>query len=63
MINCSQCGRPLSGMEIGLSKKLVNRSTRFFYCLTCLSIQFQVTECQLKEMAEDFRKAGCTLFR
>ena len=61
-MNCASCGKPLSRDETGLSRKLISRGTRECFCLDCLGRRFRVTREQLLEMAEHFRKAGCTLF-
>lgn len=61
-MNCAACGKPLTRDETGLSRKLINRSTRECFCLDCLGRRFKVTPEQLTEMADHFRKAGCTLF-
>ncbi len=61
-MNCAECGKPLTRDETGLSRKLINRAARECFCLDCLGRRFKVTPEQLTEMAEHFRKAGCTLF-
>ncbi len=63
-MTCAACGRtPLTQVETGLTRKLINRGTTVFYCLDCLALRFRVTREQLLEMAEAFRASGCTLFR
>lgn len=59
---CTTCGRPLISDEIGLSKKLVNRGTERFWCITCLARHYEVPEEALRQKIEEFRSAGCTLF-
>ena len=59
---CSGCGRPLTKDEKALTRKLVNRGASEFFCLTCLSRHFEVSEEQLKERIDYFRRSGCTLF-
>ena len=61
-MNCAACGKPLTRDETGLSRKLISRATPECLCLECLSRRFRVSPEQLMEMAEHFRKAGCTLF-
>ena len=61
-MNCAICGKPLSRDETGLSRKLISRVARECLCLDCLSERFRVSREQLMDMAERFRKAGCTLF-
>ncbi len=61
-MNCHDCGRELTGDEEGLSRKLINRGTTVFYCLTCLSKEFEIPEKGLLNLIERYRAAGCTLF-
>lgn len=61
-MTCARCGRDLSSDEVGLSRKLINRGTRVFFCLTCLAEDFHLPETALREMIERFRAAGCMLF-
>lgn len=59
---CAECGRSLVPDEIALTKKLVNRGTTTYYCLSCLARHFEVTEAVLVEKIQEFREMGCTLF-
>ena len=62
MDNCSLCGRSLIPDEIALTKKLINRGTSRFFCLSCLSVHFDVSEDALQAKIREFREMGCTLF-
>lgn len=62
MALCEKCSAQLSGDEVGLYRKIVNRSAESFLCLHCLAEKMCVPENDLKEMIERFRRAGCTLF-
>lgn len=62
MESCINCARTLTNDEIGLTKKLVNRGSTSFLCLSCLAKEFSVSEELLKEKIEQFRAMGCTLF-
>ena len=62
-MKCACCGRELTNDETGLSRKLINRGTTVFYCLSCLSRDFRVPEAELLDMIERYRAAGCTLFQ
>jgi len=62
MENCKKCGRSLKPLEIGATKKFINRGAEEFYCLPCLAAEFHVTEELLLQKIEHFRKQGCTLF-
>ncbi len=61
-MNCMQCGKPLTRDEMGLSRKLISRALTSGYCYACLSERFRTTEEALRDIAESFRKSGCTLF-
>lgn len=60
--NCYVCGKVLSKNEIGLSKKLIGKSTDKFYCIDCLAEQLEVTTEELLDKIEEFKDEGCTLF-
>jgi hypothetical protein len=60
--NCYVCGKALSKNEIGLSKKLIGKSTNKFYCLNCLAEHLEVTPDELVDKIEEFKDEGCTLF-
>ena len=45
---CYVCGKsPLSKDEVGITKKLIDKKTTNFYCLTCLAEYFEVDEEEL----------------
>ena len=46
---CETCSRELTRDEIALSKKLVNRGTSRFWCITCLAEHYHVTEADLEQ--------------
>ena len=61
---CYVCGKAsLSKDEIGLTKKLIDKKTSTFYCLSCLADYFEVTEEELVAKIEEFKSEGCTLFK
>lgn len=61
---CYVCGKsPLSKDEIGLAKKLIDKKTKQFYCLSCLADYFEVTKEELLAKIEQFKEEGCTLFK
>lgn len=63
MAVCYVCGKEeLSKNEVGLTKKLISKSTKVFYCLPCLANYLEVTEEELLEKVEEFKEEGCTLF-
>ncbi len=59
---CLSCGRAVTRDEKALTRKLINRGATSFYCLTCLSILFEVSEDTLRDKIVQFKKMGCTLF-
>jgi len=61
-LQCFHCQRVLTRDEIALTRKLINRGTQTFFCLSCLAAHFQVTEDILREKIIQFREMGCTLF-
>ncbi len=64
MATCYVCGKQdLSKDEIGITKKLIDKNTKVFYCLSCLAESLEVTEEELKDKIEEFKDEGCTLFK
>ena len=62
-INCAYCGNEkLSKNDIGLNKRLINPQIERMMCLTCMAKYFEMTEEDLKEMIERFKRQGCALF-
>lgn len=60
---CYVCGKNnLTKNEIGLTKKLIDRNTTYYYCLSCLAEYLEVTEEELVAKIEEFKDEGCTLF-
>jgi predicted nucleic-acid-binding Zn-ribbon protein len=61
---CYVCGKtPLTKDEIGLTKKLIDKKTTNFYCLSCLAEYFEVEVDELLAKIEEFKNEGCTLFK
>lgn len=61
--NCYVCGKEdINKNEIGLSKKLLDKNTKYFYCLDCLAQYLEVEIEFLLEKVEEFKEQGCTLF-
>ena len=63
MSNCKKCGKELSGNDIGLTKKLINRGSTEFLCLDCIAEKFDCTKELLEEKIRQFKESGCTLFK
>lgn len=63
MKKCIECGKKLTKDEIALNKKLINKNTKQFLCLDCLSA-FLNTDCEiLEDKIVQFKEEGCTLFQ
>lgn len=61
---CYVCNKsPLKKDEISLVKKLIDKKSDKFYCLSCLADTLEVTEEELLEKIEEFKSEGCTLFK
>ena len=64
MKQCYVCGKgALTKDEIGLTKKLIDKKSKIFYCITCLAESLEVTEEELVAKIEEFKEEGCTLFK
>ncbi len=60
---CYVCGKEnLSKDEIGLTKKLLSKNAKTYYCLDCLAEYLEVDTLFLIEKIEEFRAQGCDLF-
>lgn len=59
---CHSCQSALSQDEIALTKKLINRGTTKYYCISCLAKAFDVSERDLENKIQYFKDSGCTLF-
>ena len=62
MTQCQQCNTPLSGDEIGLHLKLLDRQATTFLCRHCLAKQLHCDPAVLEEKILQFRAQGCVLF-
>lgn len=59
---CRKCGKELVPDEVAITKKLINRGTKTYYCVGCLAEAFEVTEENIREKIRYFKNMGCTLF-
>jgi hypothetical protein len=41
---------------------MINRAAEEFMCIPCLSKHFGATEARVRELIEEYRAYGCTLF-
>ena len=61
--SCYICDKEtLSKNEIGLTKKLIGRNSKRFYCLDCLAESLEVDTEFLLAKVEEFKEQGCILF-
>ena len=63
MCICLLCGKELSGNDIGLTKKLINRGSTEFLCINCIAEKFDCSKELLEEKIKQFKESGCTLFK
>lgn len=59
---CVRCGAALKKDDVAMTRKMVNRGAKEFYCLACLAEHFELTEDFLREKIKEFKAMGCTLF-
>ena len=63
MSRCILCQRELTPDETALHKKLINRASKEYMCITCLAKHFGVEEFMLHGKIDEFKNMGCTLFK
>lgn len=52
----------LNKNEIGLTKKLLNKDTKIYYCLDCLAEHLELDTEFLLDKIEEFKTQGCESF-
>ena len=62
MPECKECGSTLSPLDIGATKKLINRGAEEFFCIPCLAKHFGVEENMILQKIKEWRAQGCMLF-
>ena len=60
--HCRDCGRELEKDEVALTRKLVERDSKVFYCIDCLAVRYKVDADFLRDKIEDYKFQGCALF-
>ena len=63
MVKCSICEADVEKVSKALCMKIIDRKTKKFYCLSCLSEYLDTSAEDLLELAEEFKNEGCTLFQ
>ena len=63
MGRCIHCGKELSSIDIGATKKFINRGSTEFMCKSCLAKDLKVPEELIDKKIEHFKKQGCALFQ
>lgn len=63
-MNCSKCGKKeLTGDEIAIYRKLVDRGATEFLCMDCLAEFFKCGRKDIEDRIKYYRESGeCTLF-
>ena len=61
-MNCRRCGKELNMDDVGLSRKMIHRTTIQCFCVECLADHFELPAKILYEQIERYRAAGCSLF-
>ena len=59
---CKVCQKLLTPDEIAVTKKLINRGCKEFFCVSCLAAQFQIPVDVVEKKIRYFKAIGCTLF-
>lgn len=61
-MNCMKCSRALTGDEVALHKKLINRGAEQYMCIDCLAGYLGCDAHTLHRKIAEFRAMGCILF-
>jgi biotin operon repressor len=59
---CCLCEAQPDKNSIGLTKKLLDKNSKRFYCLDCLANYLDVTTEELLAKVDEFKEQGCPLF-
>lgn len=61
-MKCSKCSAEISSIDIGATKKFINRGAKEYFCLSCIADKYQLSLDFINKKIDGFRKQGCTLF-
>ena len=59
---CKDCQSVLSKDEIALYRKLIDKGSKEYLCLACLSEVLDCAKEDLEIKIDEFKEQGCTLF-
>lgn len=59
---CYHCGKLVYADDIGITRKLINRGTTRYYCISCLADAFELSVEDVQEKIRYYKSIGCTLF-
>lgn len=60
---CKRCGAKLTGDEIALYRRMVDRDAETFLCLDCQAVDYGATRDKLERLIDYFHRTGiCSLF-
>lgn len=59
---CMRCGAHLTGDDVGMYRKAVDKEAEYCLCLDCLSEKYRVSRAYFEEKIAFLRKNGCQLF-
>jgi len=62
VIHCCECKNILIKDHIALSKKLLGRNIKQFYCIPCMAKFLECEENDLEIKIMEFKEQGCALF-
>ena len=62
MAVCRDCGKTVTGDEMGLNLKLIDREASTYLCIGCMANYFGCTEDVLRDKVRRFREIGCKMF-
>ncbi len=63
-VMCYICGKKhLSKDEVGITRKLIDKNTKYLYCYNCLAEYLEVDVDFLLTKVEEFKEEGCILFK
>ena len=59
---CIHCGKELGSIDIGATKKFINRGSTEIMSKSCIAKENKISEEIIDKKIEYFKKQGCTLF-